>query len=45
MRRKDSTGFMYLSNTVLSKNIFMHSIKMLLEKVKNVSWCRELSGM
>lgn len=47
MRRKDSTALMYLNNTVLYKTVFTYSIKMLLEKkkIRNVSWCRELSGM
>lgn len=45
MRRKDSAGFMCLNTTVLYKPIFMYIIKMLLEKIRNVSWCRGLTGM
>jgi len=45
MRGRDSTAFMYLNNTVLYKPICTYSIKMLPEKIRNVSWCRERSGM
>lgn len=36
---------MYLKNTVLYKTIFTYSVKMLLEKIRNVSWCGELHEM
>lgn len=45
MRRKDSAGFMCLNTSVLYKPVFTYSIKMPLEKVRNVSVYRELSGM